>query len=347
MRGLPMRRVPVRPLRERNQLTVGLVGTVLAAVAVLLAINLSSLPFVHPTDDYHALFATAAGLKAGDDVRLLGVPVGSVDAVTVEGDHVRVDFSIDSGTRLGDASRASIEVATVLGNLFLQLESGGSGRLDENGTIPLARTTVPYSLVDALQSFAEFGNGTRTGTLATSLRTLARSIEGIAPADATAALRGLTGVARTLAGQQDRIQQILDASNAIVDTLDAHSGPLVQLVLQGDAFLRLVEQRRTIITDLLRDTASLGQQVQTLVDRNGARLGSLLRNVDTLTTVLARDRTQLQRAVLVLGQFSVNIANATGSGPWLDLYSPTVVTPDNQIAACGVNPDSRKRPCGE
>ncbi|MGN6608939.1 MAG: MCE family protein [Jatrophihabitans sp.] len=337
----------MRPLRERNQLMVGLVGTLVAVALVLLAVNLSSLPFVHPTDDYHAQFANAAGLKEGDDVRVLGVPVGSVDAVVVEGDHVRVDFSLDAGVHLGDASSASIEVATVLGNLFLQIESAGSGQLADGGTIPLRRTTVPYSLVQALQSFAEFGDGTRTTQLATSLRTLARSIEGIAPADAAAALRGLTSVARTLAAKQDRIQQILDASNAIVDTLNANSGPLVQLVLQGDAFLQLVEQRRAIITSLLRDTASLAQQLDTLVRRDGGHLTSLLRSVDTLSTLLARDRTKLQRAVLVLGQFSVNIANATGSGPWLDLYVPAAVTPDSQIAACGAHPDSSTRPCGD
>ena len=337
----------MRPIRERNQLTVGVVGTVLAAVVVLLAINLSNLPFVNPTDDYHADFANAAGLKEGDDVRVLGIPVGSVTAVGVEGGHVRVDFELHDDVHVGGGSRASIEVATVLGNVFLQLESAGPGRLDPGGTIPESRTTVPYSLVGALQSFAGFSRATDTTTLAASLKMLARSMGAIAPKDAKAALRGLSSIAQTLAGKQDEIASLLDASNTIVSTLDQQSGPLVQLVTQGDEFLQMVRQRHAIISALLRDTASLGQQLATLIRRNGAHLSSLLRNVEAVTGVLQKDQRRLEQAVLVLGQFSVNIANTTGSGPWLDIYTPALVTPDTQIKGCGAHPDASKRPCGD
>ena len=337
----------MRPMRDRNQLTVGIVGTAIAAVLVLLAINLSSLPFVNPTNGYHADFANAAGLKSGDDVRILGIPVGSVDSVSVEGDHVRVDFSVKDNIKIGAHSFATIEVATVLGNLFMQIESAGPGTLHEGATIPLSRTTVPYSLVGALQSFAKFGNGTNTAQLSTSLKTLASTVGAIAPADAKAVLNGLTSISETLASKQAQISQILDASNAIVTTLNANSGSLVQLLLQGDEFLKLIQQRKDIISALLRDTALLGQQLQTLIDRNGAHLTSLLSNVKTVTALLAKDKAKLQQAVAVLGQFSVNIANATGSGPFIDLYSPTVVEPDNIIKACGTHPSSASRPCGD
>ena len=337
----------MRPMKERNQVTVGIVGTAIAAALVLLAINLVNLPFLNPTNDYHADFANAAGLKTGDDVRVLGIPVGKVEGIAVEGGHVRVDFTVKDSIKLGDQSKATIEVATVLGNLFVQVESAGSGTLHEGGTIPLERTTVPFTLLGAFQTFAQFGQQVDSKLLATSLKTLAGTLGNIAPTDAKAALRGLTNIAQTLAAKQNDITSVLDAVNTIVGTLNNNSSSLVQLVLQGDAFLKLVEQRRAVIAALLRDTASLGQQLQTLIDRNGAHLASLVNNVKAITAVLAKDRAKLQQAVLVLGQFSVNIANATGSGPWLDITAATEVTPDNQIKRCGVHPNSAKRPCGD
>jgi phospholipid/cholesterol/gamma-HCH transport system substrate-binding protein len=337
----------MRPMKERNQVTVGLVGTAIAAVLVLLAINLGNLPFVNPTNDYHADFANAAGLKNGDDVRVLGIPVGKVEGIHVQGGHVRVDFTVKDSIKLGDESHASIEVATVLGNLFVQIESAGSGTLHDGGTIPLSRTSVPFTLLGAFQTFAQFSRNTNNRELATSLRALADAVAGIAPADSKAALRGLTRMAQTLAAKQDQISSILDASTTIVDTLNQKSTALVQLVLEGDEFLKLVEQRRAIISALLRDTAALGQQLQALIDRNGAHLAGLVSNVKAIAALLAKDRAKLQQAVTVLGQFSVNIANATGSGPWLDLYAATDVNPDNQIRACGPHPDSSKRPCGD
>lgn len=335
----------MKAMRERNQVSVALWGTVLAAAVVLLSVNLSRLPFVNSTNTYYANFANADGLKSGDDVRVEGISVGSVDSVTVQGDHVHVAFDVKSGIELGNASRASIEVATVLGNLFMQVESAGQGRLAESATIPLARTAVPYSLLGALNAFGEFSAKTDIPKLQDSLRTLATTIGGIAPTDVKAALRGLAAVSTTLAAKQRQVSDILHAADSIVTTLNQNSGALVGLLMQGDEFLRLVEQRHALITQLLRDTARLGTQLKALMARNGAQLTSLIGNLDAVTAVLVREKKQLQNAIVNLGQFGINITNVTGAGPWLDLLTPTVVVPDNQIAGCGATPATKKKPC--
>jgi phospholipid/cholesterol/gamma-HCH transport system substrate-binding protein len=336
----------MKPMRERNQVVVAVWGTILVAAVILVSINLSKLPFINSTKDYHADFANADGLKSGDDVRVEGISVGSVDSVTVQGDHVHVGFSVKSGLKLGGQSRASIEVATVLGNLFMQVESAGTGTLPEGATIPLSRTVVPYSLLGALNAFGNFSQGTDIPTLQRSLRTLASTISGIAPKDAKAALRGLADVSSTLARKQRQVGQVLTAADSIIRTLNQNSGALVGLLVQGDEFLKLVQQRQAIVNQLLRDTARLGAQLRVLIQRNGAQLTTLLSGLDRVSGVLVKEEQQLQNAVVYLGQFGVNIANATGAGPWLDLLTPTVVVPDNQIRGCGTDPGgTKKKPC--
>jgi phospholipid/cholesterol/gamma-HCH transport system substrate-binding protein len=336
----------MKPMRERNQFAVAVVGTAIIAAVVLVSMNLGRLPFLNPKTTYHANFQDADGLTSGADVRVLGISVGSVKSVKVDGDHVAVAFTVKDGLHLGDQSHASIEVATVLGQLYLQVESAGSGHLHGGGTIPLTRTTVPYTLIGALDAFGDFAGQTNLTKLRASLQTLAATISGINPADAHAALTGLTDVATTLAGKQDQISSILDSANAITKTLNANTSALLNLLGEGDAFLKLAQQRQTVINQLLQSTADLGQQISVLITKNGAQLGSLLGNLTSITQVLVNDKAMLQQAVVNLGQFSINIANATGSGPWLDLLTPTVVVPDNQIKACGAHPDSSKGPCG-
>jgi phospholipid/cholesterol/gamma-HCH transport system substrate-binding protein len=150
-----------------------------------------------------------------------------------------------------------------------------------------------------------------------------------------------------LARKQNEITSILSSTEAIVKTLNANSGALVGLLTQGDQFLRLVEQRHELISQLLRDTARLGSQLSQLIGRNGAQVHALLANLDAVSSVLAKEKAQLQSAVVNLGQFSLNIANVGGAGPWLDLLSPTVVVPDNQIVGCGKNPAAESKPCGK
>ena len=351
-----MNRTQLKPMSERNQFVVAIVGTAIIAALVLLSMNLSKLPFLNPKTTYNAQFADANGLTSGADVRVLGISVGTVTSVKVDGGCkasgaptqacVAVAFTVKDGVHLGDRSRASIEVATVLGQLYLQVESSGSGRLHGGGTIPLSRTTVPYTLIGALDAFGNFAGQTDLTKLRASLQTLAMTIGGVSPKQANAALAGLSDVANTLAGKQQQISSILTAANSIAATLNSNTSALLSLLGEGDAFLKLAEQRQTVINQLLQSTADLGKQITTLINTNGAQLGSLLSNLNAVTKVLADDKTQLQQAVINLGQFSVNIANATGAGPWLDLLSPTVVVPDNQIKACGAHPDSSKGPCG-
>lgn len=336
----------MKPMRERNQVTVAIVGTILIATALLVSTNLDKLPFLNSTKSYTAHFPNAEGLREGDDVRVEGISVGSIDSIKVDGAHVDVGFTIKSDVTLGRDSRASIEVATVLGNLFLQIESAGPGSLPDGATLAKSGT-VPYSLLEALNAFGNFSRRTQIGTLRKSLDTLSTTINAVAPPDVKAALHGLSDVATTIASKQQDISSILRSANTVVSTLNQNSDALVSLLAQGDEFLKLVEQRHAVISRLLADTANLGRQLRRLIGKDGAQFTALFRNLDTVTGVLRKERAALQNAVVNLGQFSINITNATGSGPFLDLFSPTVLVPDNQIKACGPHPETvSKKPCG-
>jgi len=328
----------LRPLHERDQAVVAIVGTALIGLLVLLAMNLSKFPFLHPTTSYHAEFTSADGIKSGNDVRIAGITVGSVSSVKVRGDHVEVTFHIKQGLHIGAQSSASIEIATVLGQEFLQLTSIGPGTLPGGGTIPSTRTTVPYTLLDALGKFGQTEAATNLPRLRTALDQLAAALGGTAPKDVTATLDGLAKLSSAIASRQDELAALLSSARQVTDTLNSHASDFVGLITDSDTFLQLLEQRRDAIAALLSDTAALGAQVSSLIRRDGANLTPLLANLQTITAVLARDKAQLTQAVVTLGEFSKNIANVTGSGPWLDLLGPVLFEPDNVIKACGPHP---------
>jgi phospholipid/cholesterol/gamma-HCH transport system substrate-binding protein len=334
----------VKPLHERDQASVAIVGTIVLILVVLLSMNLGRLPFLHPQSTYSADFATAAGIKSGDDVRVAGITVGSVSSVKVRGDHVHVRFTVKRGLQLGDQTRASIEIATVLGQQFLQLRSAGSGQLRARDTIPVDRTTVPYTLLDALGQFGRNTAKTDLPQLRTALDSLAATLDGTAPKDVQATLAGLSKLSSTVAARQGELVQLLDSARSVTNTLNAHSGDFVALLTDSSAFLQMLQQRRDVIAALLKDTSDLGAQVSALIRRDGANLTALLDNLRGITAVLARDKQQLSQAVTTLGEFSKNVANATGSGPWLDLFTPLLFEPDNVIKACGAAP---KPKCGQ
>lgn len=338
-----MTRYRIKSLRDRDPALVAIVCTVLGALLVLLSMNLNKLPFLSSNSTYHAQFAAAGGLQSGSQVRVAGVQVGSVSSVKVDGGHVDVTFGVRKGLKLGSDSEASVEVATVLGEVFLQVESAGPGVLATGGTIPLARTTVPYTLLDAFGALGQNVQQTNLPQLQQSLDQLAAALNGTSTADVGATLTGLTRIAQALGSRQQELTALLDSARTVTSTLAGNGAALVQLLGNGDTFLRMLTARHDVINRILSDTAQLGVELSGLVHRDGAQLSGLLGNLKQISAVLAADRSQLENSIKTLGQFSVNFTNVTGTGPWVDLMLPAALEPDNVIAACGTAPT---RGCG-
>src|SRR3954467_2441003 len=116
------------PFREKNPVVIGAVSLALIAAFVLAAFKAEDLPIIGGGDTYYANFSEAGGLKANDEVRVAGVRIGKVREVTLEGDHVRVKFQVDSDAQFGPETEAQIKVKTILGAMYLALKPVGEGQ---------------------------------------------------------------------------------------------------------------------------------------------------------------------------------------------------------------------------
>ncbi|MFC4124456.1 MCE family protein [Nocardia rhizosphaerae] len=92
-----------------------------------------------------ASFTSTTGLYAGDEVRVLGVTVGSIDSIEPGEGQVRVRMSIDSGVDLPADARAVIIAPSLVSARFVQLAPAYTGgpKLTDGALIPLERTAVP------------------------------------------------------------------------------------------------------------------------------------------------------------------------------------------------------------
>lgn len=102
----------------------------------------------------YASFDNIAGLNVGADVRLAGVKVGTVQAMTIDPKtylaHVTLD--IRKGLELPKDTGASIASESLLGGIYLALSPGGDTQmLRPEGTITVTQGAV--SLQDLLGKF--------------------------------------------------------------------------------------------------------------------------------------------------------------------------------------------------
>ncbi len=117
----------MKPFREQNQVTIGVVGLVVIGLIMLAAFKAQDLPLIGGGVKYSAQFSEAGGLKPNDEIRVAGVRVGQVRKVDLEGSHVRVDFVVDKGVKLGDKTGAEMKIKTLLGQKYLKLNPAGDG----------------------------------------------------------------------------------------------------------------------------------------------------------------------------------------------------------------------------
>lgn len=105
----------------------------------------------HPRrDTFVAYFANTNGLYTGDEVRILGVAVGTVDRIEPRPDTVKVTLSVDARTPVPADVRAAILSPSLVSARAVQLVPAYSGgpKLESGQEIPQERTAVPVEWDD-------------------------------------------------------------------------------------------------------------------------------------------------------------------------------------------------------
>lgn len=130
---------------RRNVIETVLGGVVLAVAAFFLAFAYKSAD-LRKVQGYEltANFSSITGLQSGADVRISGVKVGSVSALTLDPKSYQavVHLSIDHTVKLPKDTAAVIASESLLGGKFLSLEPGGDpDMIKPNGRVEYTQST--------------------------------------------------------------------------------------------------------------------------------------------------------------------------------------------------------------
>jgi phospholipid/cholesterol/gamma-HCH transport system substrate-binding protein len=309
----------VKPFRERNPVIIGAISITVLALLLFAAFRAQDLPLIGGGKTYYAAFSEAGGLKVNDEVRIAGVRVGKVDAITLDGDHVKVDMTVRTSSKFGSETGAAIKVKTLLGDMFVALEPAGSNQLESGAEIPVDRTSSPYDVVDAFSGLADTASEIDTDQLAASLSTLA-DLTRNTPEEFGAALQGISALSTNIADKNDQINTLLTNLKRVSTVLDARDDDIITLMKDSDVLFRALVARRDAVHNILVSTSTLSLQLTKLVDQTRADLKPALTNLDNVVQVLNKNEDNLDNGLRLLAPFYRVFANTLGTGPWFDTY---------------------------
>ncbi|HET6165517.1 MAG TPA: MCE family protein [Marmoricola sp.] len=314
----------MKPLSARDPFRIGIVAIVVAGLLGVVVVGISVIPFGKRS--YTAILAQTAGLRVSEDVKVHGVPVGEITGIKLDGDQVKVTFTVSKGVRLGGETSAAVKVATLLGTHYLDVRPAGGGEISQ---IPLSRTSVPYNLQDVLEK----GTGTLqkldpmllAKALTEASKTLDATSAGLGPA-----LEGVARLSEAVTARSGQTAELLTATRKITDQLGSSSVDIVDLMKQTNLVLEEINSRRAAIHTLLTETTALAQNLAGIISDTKADLGPAFDKLNQVLATLRQQDKVLKNLLENVAPAVRYVANATGNGPWADLFvNGSAIPPDD------------------
>jgi phospholipid/cholesterol/gamma-HCH transport system substrate-binding protein len=191
--------------------------------------------------------------------------------------------------------------------------------MDPDQTIGTDRTTSPYDVLEAFRGLAETVDDIDTGQLSKSFNVISETLANT-PEELTGALSGLSRLSDVIAKRDSEIAHLLSNTRQVSETLADRDEQLVKLMKDGNVLLAELSKRKQAISSLLEGTQELAVQLNGLVDDNARQLGPVLKQLDTLTTMLDRNKKALGEGFKAFAPFVRQFNNVLGNGRWFDNY---------------------------
>ncbi|MFJ9315271.1 MCE family protein [Pimelobacter simplex] len=301
------------------RLVIFMVTTALATGVLIITIgNLS----FGSTKQYSADFTDATGVNKGDDVRIAGVKVGTVEGIEVKGaNRARVTFKVDSDTVIDGATHARIRYRNLIGQRYISLtqEGTGGGRIAEGKTIAMDHTEPALDLTVLFNGFKPLFQALSPDDINKLSYEIVQVFQGEG-GTVESLLSSTASVTQTLADRDQVIGDLIENLDYVLGHVADRDKQLTRLI---DSFRSLVgglnDDREAIlasldsISDLSVQTAALVTDIKDPFVKDIKELRKLAGNLD-------RNRKEIDRSLQVLPIKLTKIGRTATYGSWFNFY---------------------------
>lgn len=262
-----------------------------------------------------AVLGDGAGLYVGNDVGVLGVPVGKVTKVEPAGKVVKVTLNVtDPDIKIPADAAAVVVSRSVATDRYVELTPvyGGGAVMPSGTVIPLERTRTPVDFDEVLGSLSELASDLTdtpeaTNSLSEVLTTVAAAFTGNAD-DLNSAIHGLAGVVDTVHGHRSDLFDTTDALDELATEL-VDNKELIETFVEnlGDA-LDLLNSERDEIGHVLRALSDTLEKLTEVSKENRGAIKVSVRDVTRLLQTTLRSRADLVETLEVMPLATDNVA---------------------------------------
>jgi phospholipid/cholesterol/gamma-HCH transport system substrate-binding protein len=239
----------------------------------------------------YALMKDATGIAKHSQVRIAGIPVGSIHGVRLEGDRARIDIRMDPEVPLYDDASVTKVASSLLGEYYLAIAAGSEGRRQLKDGDRILYVNEAASTDQLMRELADIARDVKkvSEALAATVGTdqgredIKKTLENLA--QVTEALN------QTVRENRESIRNIM----VNVEGITQKSGPEIERILQN--VRKTTTEVRELVAKAEGGEAKPGEvrQIVEKVNRASDSLESALKNLDNVTGRLDRGEGTLGR----------------------------------------------------
>jgi phospholipid/cholesterol/gamma-HCH transport system substrate-binding protein len=286
-------------------------------VAALVAGGLLAYQAAHPGKQITAYFAETIGVYPQSTVRVLGVPVGSVDSVQPDGTDVKVTMTIDSGVQIPASADAVVVAPSVVSDRYIQLTPAYTGgpELADGAVIPVSRTAVPVEIDQVYASLAKLANAlgphgaNKHGALSNLIRTGAANLAGNGQY-LSQMITEFGGLSKTLGGSAGNLFASVAYLQQFTTMLKNNNGQVQQAEQQLAQVSAFLASDRQELSAALSDLAVALNQVKSFIGNNRSLITANVTKLAAITSILVKERASLAETLDVAPLAADNVVNA-------------------------------------
>ncbi|MGH3495875.1 MAG: MCE family protein [Nocardioidaceae bacterium] len=304
------------------KLTIFIVVTTLATGVLIVTIG--NLTFGSKRS-YGAIFTDATGLNSGDDVRIAGVRVGTVDGISiVNRNEAKVSFSIDSDIHLTQATHADIRYRNLVGQRYVALyQQGGtadaSALLSGGATIPISKTNPALDLTVLFNGFKPLFAALSPADVNKLAYEIIQTLQGEGGTVDTLLAR-TASITQTLANRDKLVGDVINNLNDVLTTVGSRDKQLSDTITTLQQFATGLKGDRQAILGSLNSVSDLAVQTASLVSQARPGVTEDVRQLKSLAQRLDRNKKQIDDALQILPIKLDKIGHTAAYGSFFNFY---------------------------
>ncbi|MBU8823690.1 MCE family protein [Mycolicibacterium goodii] len=331
------------------------------ALAALLLVTLAVGVYqVWPSRGGHKLtayFTNAVGLYPGDQVRVVGVPVGTIDSIEPRPSDVKITMTLDRGIKVPADAKALIIAPNLVAARFIQLTPAYTegDEMADGASIGLDRTAVPVEWDQVKEQLTQLSaqlgpqEGSAQGPLAQVVNQAAETFDGNGDSFRNA-LRELSQTAGRLGDSRTDLFGTVRNLQILVDALSNSNEQIVQFTNHVASVSQVLADSASGLDSTLDTLNQALTDVRGFLNENNDALIAQVDKLADFTQILTDHSDDIEQILHITPNGLANFYNiynpAQGTVGGL-LSLPNFANPVQFICGgtfdTGANPDNYKR----